>query len=317
MAGVVLVAAVAVVGTACGSDDDDGAVSAQSTETEEAVTSTADPAGALPESAFLGDYELTDDDHGAMITVTIDGDNRIVEANGLPNHETGDFPNDGNPNTISEQEFTATIPGEPTFSGAAEAIKEPGFTVAGVKFDPGTAERATCESGETSSIEAQQDLIDLGLDFNNAHVQPTGAYHYHGTSEALADAVDGDEDLVHVGFAYDGHLVYYSRSGAYAPSYQLSTEDRAGTNCAYTPAQGGEQVSFGPTPDGALTEDWVFAEGSGELDRCNGITIDGQYVYLMTEVYPYIGRCLNGEFDEAAGGPGAGGPPPGGAPPAG
>ena len=55
------------------------------------------------------------------------------------------------------------------------------------------------------------------LDFNNAHVQPTGEYHYHGISELLVDAYASDDDLVLVGFAADGHLMYYSKSGAYAP----------------------------------------------------------------------------------------------------
>ena len=34
---------------------------------------------------------------------TTDGSNRILNGNGIPNHEVGRFPNSNNPNTISEQ----------------------------------------------------------------------------------------------------------------------------------------------------------------------------------------------------------------------
>lgn len=49
----------------------------------------------------------------------------------------------------------------------------------------GTAETVTCTTGGTFRVEAIQDIYDLGLDFNNAHVQPTGEYHYHRASELL------------------------------------------------------------------------------------------------------------------------------------
>ena len=38
-----------------------------------------------------------------------------------------------------------------------------------------------------------------------------------------------------------------------------------------------------------------------------------QYIYLVTDDYPYIGRCLMGEYEE----PRRMGPPPGGRPPRG
>jgi hypothetical protein len=79
----------------------------------------------------------------------------------------------------------------------------PGVAVNGVKFEPETAETVACASGESYRVEALQDTDDLGFDFNNAHVQPTGEYHYHGVSQLLAEAADSGDDLVHVGFAAD------------------------------------------------------------------------------------------------------------------
>ncbi|MDG1366762.1 MAG: hypothetical protein P8P85_06870, partial [Acidimicrobiales bacterium] len=52
-------------------------------------------------SQFLGDYALIDEDFGTDVTVTVADGTGTIEANAPPNHETGVFPNDGNPNTIS------------------------------------------------------------------------------------------------------------------------------------------------------------------------------------------------------------------------
>lgn len=269
-------------------------------------------------SGLLGSYTLMDEEFGTMTTVTVDGDTRTIMSNALPDHETGEFPNDGNPNTISEQDASYEYPSVPAYVGAATFAMTPGVAVNGVKFEPATAETVTCASGETLRVEALQDVYNLGLDFNNAHVQPTGEYHYHGISELLADAYATDEDLVHVGFAADGYLMYFSKSDAYSSGYVLSADARSGTNCAGSGALRGADVAIdGTTPDGTYTSDWEWSDANGDLDECNGIEIDGEYAYVITDAYPYVGRCLNGEF--TATGPGAGGPPPGadGPPPGG
>ena len=43
---------------------------------------------------------------------------------------------------------------------------------------------------------------------NHAHVQPSGAYHYHGMPELLIDLIGDEEDLTLVGWASDGFPVY-------------------------------------------------------------------------------------------------------------
>ena len=158
-----------------------------------------------------------------------------------------------------------------------------------------TAETATCASGETYRIEALQDLLDLGLDFNNAHVQPGGTYHYHGLSDLLTAAFDNGDDLVLVGFAADGHLMYVSLTDAYATSYELSNEARSGTACLHSRRAGITLDLDGTVPDGTYGSDWIYSEGTGDLDECNGTVIDGQYVYVITDAFPYIPRCMMGE----------------------
>ncbi len=299
----------------------DTIAAAVATDAEPATTDTTDSdttdtaaAGDSDTAAdHLGSYSLMDEEFGTMTTVTVDGATRTIESNALPDHETGEFPNDGNPNTISAQDATYEYPLEPTWVGDATPAMTPGVAVNGVKFEPGTAETVTCTSGESYRVEALQDVYNLGLDFNNAHVQPTGEYHYHGVSQLLADAYATDDDLVHVGFAADGYLMYYSKSGAYASGYELSTETRSGTECVGSSALQSVAVAVdGTTPDGTYTSDWVHSDDHGDLDECNGVEIDGEYAYMITDEYPYVSRCLNGEF--TATGPGAGGPPPDGAP---
>ena len=204
-------------------------------------------------SEYLGSYTRVDEEFGTMMTVTVDGSIRTINSNALPDHETGDFPNSGNPNTISEQDVSYDFATEPIYTGAATGVRMTGVAVNGVKFEPGTAENVTCGTGETFRVEALQDIYNLGFDFNNAHVQPTGEYHYHGVSQLLVEAYEHDGDLVHVGFAADGFLMYYSKSGAYGSGYELVMADRTGTDCVLSLRPGTrsismEQVLTAPTP---------------------------------------------------------------------
>ncbi len=290
---------------------------ADAPETIDEAATVGESVTSLVPSDYLGSYQYADADFGTNVTVVVDeaAGTRTITSNTLPNHEVGDFPNPGNPNTISEQNGSWTYPLEPTFVGNVAFARTPGVAISGVKFEPDTAERVNCESGEVYQIEAIQDFLDMGVDFNNAHVQPTGEYHYHGVSQMLVDAFAGDEDLVHVAFAADGYLMYYSKSGAYQPSYQVGTGERAGTNCTYS-RPGSGTLELSREIDGTVKSDWVYDASYGDLDECNGITIDGQYVYLLTDDYPYIPRCLMGEVAGAGagGGGGQGGAPPAGGP---
>lgn len=147
---------------------------------------------------YTGSYTISDSTYGTEVEVVVDGDTRTITSNAIANHEVGTFPNNANPNTISEQEKKWEIDATPTYVGNATWTNESGVAYNGLKYQLETAERLECESGEMYRIEAQQTVIDvIGLDFNNAHVQPTGEYHYHGVSDLLMDTLEGD-DVVHV-----------------------------------------------------------------------------------------------------------------------
>ncbi len=299
---------------ACGSDEPAAEDTTAPADTEVADTEVADTEVADtevpatmgdPDTDYTGSYALADEEFSTMTTVTVADGIRTIVSNALPDHEVGEFPNPGNPNMISEQNVSYEYPADPVYVGSATNAMTPGVAVNGLKFEPATAETVTCESGETFRVEALQDIYDLGLDFNNAHVQPTGEYHYHGISELLANAYSTDNDLVHVGFAADGFFMYYSKSGVYSPSYSLSTDARSGTDCVGSMVLGGDAVEVeGTMADGTYAADWQYSDANGNdnlfLDECNGTD-----AYVITDEYPFISRCLNGEFTATC--PGGGG----------
>ena len=259
-----------------------------------------------------------------------DETNRILNGNGIPNHEVGTFPNQNNPNTISEQNVNETFTLCPIIvsetgrqlGGPAGAIA---FAINSVKFDPGTAGRCddngvcSLARGEGNwSIEALgHDTFDFGDDMNHAHVQPTGEYHYHGMPELLINFLGDNQGMTLVGWASDGFPVYarygYSDPNdlnslvvSLRPSFRLKVQSDEKRPETLTSLVGGPgQTTINPnTPIlmGAFTQDFEYLEGSGDLDECNGrvgVTPEfpeGIYYYMVTDDFPYFSRCLKGDF---------------------
>lgn len=248
---------------------------------------------------YFSSYTINDEKFGTKTSVKVSDEFRIIETNGLPNHKTGVFPGPGNPNAISEQNIFYKLPVNPKYTGKPKWARVPGVALNGVKFEPETAERFICETGEVYKVEAFQDLINLGLDSNNAHVQPNGEYHYHGLPIELIFMLDKGDDLIHIGFANDGFPIYYSKSNAYKPSYKVKDDLRSGEICTYKTRRNTITKELDNTkPDGIFVSDWEYIKGLGDLDECNGTYINGNYVYFVTFSYPYVGRCLMGENTE-------------------
>jgi len=251
---------------------------------------------------YFKSYSLEDEIFGTKTKVTVSEGKRIMVTNSLPNHKIGDFPNPGNPNTVSAQNRTYTFPVDPKYTGKASWVRQTGVALNGVKFEPGTGEVVQCDTGESYRVEAFQDLINLGLDFNHAHVQPTGAYHYHGAPTSLIEK-NTEEDLVHIGFAQDGFPIYFSKKETYKSSYKALAGEREGDNCTYRTHKTIDVFVKGHH-DGTFLSDFEYVEGHGDLDECNGITVNGKYMYIVTNTFPYVSRCLMGEFtQEERGGP--------------
>lgn len=246
---------------------------------------------------------------------------RELTANGIPDHEVGTFPNAANPNTIAEQTVTANFTLSPEESSTATTLGGPAGVIAyvlnGVKIDAGTG--GSCDDSGTAcsladptggwSIEALgQSSFDFGTDDNNAHVQPGGAYHYHGMPEGFVTKQGGDSSsMTIIGWAADGFPIY--------ARYGYSIADDASS--AIVVMNGSYQLvsdvsnsrpAVATYPLGTFSQDWEYVENSGDLDECNGrfgVTPEfpeGIYHYFATDTYPYLQRCVRGEVD-AAGGP--------------
>jgi hypothetical protein len=54
-----------------------------------------------------------------------------------------------------------SFPLKPKLSGESKWAREPGIELNGVKYEPETAERFVCETGEVYRIEAFQELVNL------------------------------------------------------------------------------------------------------------------------------------------------------------
>lgn len=275
------------------------------------------PAEGLTWSSYLqqlGDQMLIPAQAQASITVReIDG-KRVIDADGIPLHATGRFPNRNNPNRIRSQSYHLQMPLHPQKAAQPTFMRgQPfGISLGGVLFDPGTAE--FWRGNRQWRMEAIGGPRNLGLDRNNAHVQPNGAYHYHGIPIGLFNRERrSQQGPILLGWAADGFPIYGPEGYAdpkdagsplvrLKPSWLLRTEPRDG-------GPGGQ-------PDGSYTRDFGFVAGSGDLDRCNGrfaVTPEmpeGGYHYVLTTGFPFIPRCWMGtpdpSFAQLRPGPGGG-----------
>lgn len=258
------------------------------------------------------------------VEITVREGVRTIRSNGIPDHEPGVFPRPGNPNTIREQRYEFRMPAEPRRADEATPLELGPFGIAvnGVLFDPGAAEWWRRNPASGWRYEPLSGAIDLGLDENNAHVQPSGAYHYHGLPKGLIERLTKGEDIdrmLLIGYAADGFPIYARDGHAEAndpgselspmrPSYQLKRGERPG----------GTRGPGGPY-DGSFVQDYEYVAGSGDLDECNGrvgVTPEypeGTYHYYVTDEYPFIPRAFRGTADESFR-RGRGGPPPFGPP---
>lgn len=247
---------------------------------------------------------------------TCDTTSRVLAANGIPDHDVGTFPNTANPNTITAQTVAATYTLTPNKTDTATQLGGPlgavGLILNGIKMDPGTA--GTCDDTGTVCdpgggdgawrIEALgQDSFDFGTDENNAHVQPTGTYHYHGMPEGFITLRGGGPNtMTLIGWAADGFPIYarYGYSTATDASSSLKVMIGSYKTVTTIPDNRPPVETY---PLGTFVQDWEYVAGAGDLDECNGRTgvtpefPNGIYHYYATDTYPFLQRCVKGEVD--------------------
>ena len=255
------------------------------------------------------------------VSITIEGNYRVIRSNGWSDHAPGAFPRRGNPHTAAPQSYIFRVPLKPTVAATPEWRGGWWWGVAlnGVPFEPGTGETWNNDPRSGWRYEAATGFLNLGLDEHNAHVQPSGAYHYHALPVGLVERLGGDEKkMLLVGWAADGFPLYTDQACAEAAnpasglrrmksSYRL----RKGARPAQTDGPGGNY-------DGRFTQDFEYVNGSGDLDEFNGRTgvtpefPDGTYYYCISADFPFLPRLWRGIPDASFE---KGDRPPGGGPP--
>ncbi|WP_298940772.1 YHYH protein [uncultured Psychromonas sp.] len=289
-------------------------------ETTTETTTTIDSVTESTEGV-LCDYSYSEYNGSESVQATstsnwsCSSNSRDLVANGIPDHDVGEFPNEDNPNSIYEQSVSESFTLEPVETTGSTTLGGPrgniGVVLNGIKIDAGTA--GSCDdSGDSCSlvdnsgnwsIEALgQDAFDFGTDANNAHVQPDGTYHYHGMPEGFITLQGGNgSTMTLIGWAADGFPVY-ARYG-YSDTDDATSEIKLITGSYQLISDISDSR---PSSDiyslGSFLQDWEYVEGSGDLDECNGrvgVTPEfpaGIYHYYATDSYPYFQRCVKGQL---------------------
>lgn len=140
---------------------------------------------------------------------SVGSDAFLVEGNGLPLHGTGVFPiaagsdaarYDRNPNSISAQKLTMTIPSSPKLAAKPSCLPGGpiGLAITGaVFFNALDADNRDAVANEV-------------LDSCEGHPQQSGLYHYHHDSPCLPQGA-ADQHSPLVGVALDGFFIYGPR----------------------------------------------------------------------------------------------------------
>ncbi|EWH11976.1 sulfatase [Catenovulum agarivorans DS-2] len=237
------------------------------------------------------------------LTITVSGDSCIFATNAIPNHDFNDggtsFPND-----VSEQNDQFSVTASPAFATQTTALSlriDNAILLNGVKVDLlaagcygiGNGKVGCNDDNQPWRYDPMHPANGFRVDSHNAHAQPDGTYHYHGSPFALFDD-KGDVASPVIGFAADGFPIfgsYFDDNGIIRKalsSYQLKQGSR--------PSGDGNP---GGNYDGAFRDDYEFVQGSGDLDECNGMTVNGVYGYYITDNYPYVLACFKGTPDQS------------------
>ena len=241
---------------------------------------------------------------------------RKCYSNDIPDHEYGPF---GGMNTIEGQDFdysmclfpamgneTTPLSEDPSMQGCGNGIIF-GVSTQGINFSPFArlywVNPNTSEENLDWHIEAD---FTLNMDLNGGHVNAAHRYHYHNIPEDYFGndlGIDGSTHSPLVGYAADGFPIYYkylytdgtdSNSGIsnFISSHTLKPGNRPGDGIS---APNGAY-------DGNYVEDYEYMASLSALDECGGRFAktpeypNGTYYYVLTDNWPYIPRCLNGEY---------------------
>lgn len=253
---------------------------------------------------------------------TTSGATRTISSNSIPNHMVGLFGGGQgslNPNAISEQSEVYNISINPSIATTLTPLLSTtgqgsnagpqysfGVLLNGVELDPVAAEPFPHQGMMSPNVNWEWNLealnVNLGLDCNNAHVQPTGKYHYHGSPILFLQNLNIPANLMTlIGYAADGFPIYYK----YA--YTTATDNSSTViemTSSYQLKSGNRQGDGITAPcdiyNGIYSNDYEYISELGTLDEANGRTgvtpeyPAGTYYYVITDDFPSIPRYFRG-----------------------
>jgi hypothetical protein len=134
------------------------------------------------------------------VQVQVTDESLIVHSNGLPDHETGDYPNAKTPYAIKEQQYTFVIPRHPKMSDQVTPVPvgPVGVAINGVPFY-----NAVNRAGQDAAkFEVTDDCC--------GHPDQLGRYHYHIYPKCIHTSFTdpAGEHSPLIGYAFDGFAIY-------------------------------------------------------------------------------------------------------------
>ncbi len=265
-------------------------------------------------TSSITDVSTDQDFDGAFIITAVDGV-CLFASNQIPSHDAGEGSDWRG--VMAENELHVEVPVEPTLAAESSelgmganvvmlnGVKWEAYPAAcfGVGDEPAGREAIGCfddQLGNPWRYNIGSPLNDFGFDIYLAHLQPGGLYHYHSTPTVLYDIdCDGTASSPVVGYAADGFPVYgpcfEDEDGTIRSAqsgYVLRTGERQDVVGYTTPYVAGNVKTDEYT--GQFIGDYEYVDTAGDLDACNGMTVNAQYGYYLTGSYPYVLSCYSG-----------------------
>ena len=211
------------------------------------------------------------------------GDEVVVLSNGIPSFEFVAT----TPNALTEQNFEWRFPAAPELAATTTAVPLGGPAAVAVDGLPIFGPTEAPEDGYRDPI------LDELMDYCSGHTAPGGVYHYHARPDCLFTDLSGRSHLV-IGYAFDGFPIL----GPYTCTTGGDCVQQEELQSSWQRQADQFDDDDEPLYNGASEGSWdihEFVEGSGDLDACNGITLDdGSYAYIATSTFPYFMGCYRG-----------------------